>query len=853
MMKNKILTILFLLTIISASAQNPVHNANRPVDTFENHLKNSLITYYKNYPQEKIFIHTNQQAYSSGETIWYKAYAMAYGKPSALSKIVYVQLSDTAGNIIAHNKLPLINGKAHGNIDIGQKIKSGWYALTSFTSWMMNFGPQSYYRQLVFIVNPGEPLASPEKKEAPTNSFHVNFYPEGGDLVEGNLTKVAFKAYSDNGLPVKVDGIVKDQSNKTVAAITTMHDGMGEFTMEPLPGNIYTAMVRFPNGSRQEVKLPGTNKTGMLLQTSQSLNAIELKLAFSGPAEEFTNCVLAASQNSGQVITYPLQLVKGVNLFELKKEIFTTGILRLTLFDHDGLPRAERILFINNHDLQTPVLKTDTLSVSPGGHNSFSVLLRDKERRPVKGNFSVAVTDADAFEEGGASQNIFSGLLLSPELQGEVHDPGYYFKDQADSLANQLDLVMLTNGWRHFSWQKILSNENTVLNHPVEQSQYIAGKVMDYKAPTADKDKINIKLLIMNGDSTKFIGSVIPDNTGRFILKDFNHSGLSDIYLETADKKSKVPKLQVKMLSTLDDSLRQVKASPFTDQTITNFSPYYISGAKIEANYQMQINGILLKAIDVREKAKTPTQKLITEHVSQRFEMDHEFTLDLVNNPTLNIGLVDYMRGRFPGLNILGDGTDVKFIYRGGNTLQGGPPAASASVSPPSPPQPNSDFLKEIGAGNNNFLPYFYLNEVLVSFAAVKDIQLTEVALIRFMPPPIYFAPYNGGNQGAIMIYTKIQSDAMRKMAGMADFDHYIFNGFSITREFNSPDYSKPGHNASTDSRVTLYWNHDLNTDADGFLRFKFYNSGRAKKFKVIIQGISDDGRLTYLERSVPM
>jgi hypothetical protein len=90
-------------------------------------------------------VHTNQPVYSNGETIWYKVYTMAYGKPSALSKIIYLQLSDTTGNIITQNKLPLIDGAAHGNIDIGQKIKSAWYELSAFTARKMNFGPQVYF------------------------------------------------------------------------------------------------------------------------------------------------------------------------------------------------------------------------------------------------------------------------------------------------------------------------------------------------------------------------------------------------------------------------------------------------------------------------------------------------------------------------------------------------------------------------------------------------------------------------------------------------------------------------------------------------------------------------------------
>jgi hypothetical protein len=128
--------------------------------------------------------------------------------------------------------------------------------------------------------------------------------------------------------------------------------------------------------------------------------------------------------------------------------------------------------------------------------------------------------------------------------------------------------------------------------------------------------------------------------------------------------------------------------------------------------------------------------------------------------------------------------------------------------------------------------------------------SLVEIAIIRFIPPPVYFAPYNGGNNGAIMIYTKNQSDDSRNTKGMEGFDHFEVNGFSVTREFSVPDYKMLGTNAVTDNRTTLYWNHDLNSDNNGNLRFRFYNSDKAKKFKVILQGMDEEGRLIYLEKS---
>jgi len=799
--------------------------AQNQLELFKMHLKNSLISWYSKYPEEKIFVHTNQDFYSSGETIWYKVYAMAYGKPSTLSKVIYVRLTDTAGNLIVQNMRPSLEGKAYGNIDISLKIKTGWYKLSAFTSWMMNFDHEAYYQQRIYITNSTDSVSVHYSMYNIKKTYHITFYPEGGDLLDGKVSRIAFHAEDENGLPAEIEGQIKDDENKTSVNLITTHDGMGEFAIEPSATHTYVAKVHFPDGSQQSVKLPEVKTTGIVLHVSQTRDTIHLKVAFAGPKEKFQNCVLATVQNSGQINTYPLQLLNRINEFDLPKSNFLTGILRLTIFDSEGLPQAERILFINQHDLQITGLKTDTLSFFPKAINSFTTLIKDKAGLPVDGNFSIAVTDGDAFKDN-SSQNIFSALLLSPELKGKVYDPGYYFENESDSLAQQLDLVMLTNGWRHFSWQKILNNERYPVQHPVERSIYIAGKVINYENLAPINKNPKVKLLILSQDSSRFLGYLTVDSSGRFIIKDFNSTGTSDIYLQVTDKKGHIRESPIKIFTNLYDSLENVKESGFEDHAIPVLSKYYVSTTKKQAQNINFADGIILKTVEIKEKKITPTEKLISQHISPKFTSDRQFTLDLVNNPTLDIGLITYLRGKFPSLEIFGDEENPIFKYRGGNTLQ--------QLTP------------------QNSLPYFYVDEAPAQYSSISHLSLIDIAIIRFLPPPVWFAPYNGGNVGAIMIYTKRNTDEIRSAAATFDnFNHYIFNGFSITREFSSPNYSQENQKkiTSPDNRLTLYWNHDLNTDNNGVLKFSFYNSDGAKKFKVIIQGMDVQGRLLYFQR----
>jgi hypothetical protein len=791
-------------------------------------LQSSLKNYYKKYPREKLFAHLNQEAYSSGETLWYKIYAMAYGKPSALSGVVYVQLSDTAGNLIAQNKLPMTDGRAHGNIDIGPKLKSGWYKFSAFTSWMMNFDHESYFNQKIYIHNSSAPGAVTGEKEAIAKSYHIVFLPEGGDLVNGSFAHVAFKAFDDDGLPACVDGFVKDNKGAVVAKLATIHDGMGQFVIEPTAGSSYSATVKFPDGSIQAVNLPGVKADGIAIHAGQDANSVKLQIALIGGQKGLEHCLLAAVQNSGVVNTYPLQLINGFNEFKLPKTPFSTGILRLTLFNDTGLPVSERLLFVNKHDLTASELKADTLSFSPHGASAFSLMLKDDAGQPVRGNFSVAVTDGDAFKDA-ISQNIYSALLLSPELKGEVYNPGYYFKNENDSLAQQLDLVMLTNGWRHFSWNKILSGQSVALRRPVEHSINIAGKAAGYIAPK-NGSQLNIKLMIFNQDSTKFMGYATPDSTGSFILKDFNHQGLSDVYVQTADQKGRATKYKLKLLNTLDDSLKHAKADAFAEPSFPDLAGYFISRAQAEAENRELTGNIMLKTVNIKANKLTPTAKVIADHVNSKYTSDREFTLDLVTHPSTDINWIEYIRGKFPNLMIRGDYRNPQFIYRGGNTL------GTTTV--------------KMDSGNNQYQPYFYLNEALVTYDQIWDLEMVDIALIRFIPPPAWFAPFNGGNDGAILIYTKEQSDEVRDIAGISSkYDHFIFNGYSITREFAAPDYFKLKQSGLLDDRITLYWNPDIGTDAAGALKFKFNNTDVARKYRVVIQGMDTAGKLLFIQK----
>jgi hypothetical protein len=248
-----------------------------------------------------------------------------------------------------------------------------------------------------------------------------------------------------------------------------------------------------------------------------------------------------------------------------------------------------------------------------------------------------------------------------------------------------------------------------------------------------------------------------------------------------------------------------------------------------EANYNLKQQKNMLKPVTIRAYTPTKLDRLVSKYVSPSFYADYVYSADLVNNFFPNsTNMFLFLQGRFPSLTITGTQDNPVFIYRGAgaSALTRG----SASVS-------------ETGPSGGSF-PYFYVDEILTTWQDVSSIPISDVALVQFLPPPVPIAPFNGGFMGAITVYLK-KYDETSATNISATYNRFAFSGFSVTREFSSPDYgNKPFDKSISDIRSTLYWNPHLMPDGQGKMTFHFYNSDKAKRFRIIFEGIDGNGRI---------
>src|SRR3546814_9594021 len=74
---------------------------------------------------------------------------------------------------------------------------------------------------------------------------------------------------------------------------------------------------------------------------------------------------------------------------------------------------------------------------------------------------------------------MLASLLLTSDLQGYVEDPTWYFDPSHSDAAGALDLLMLTQGWRRFTWERMLSAPPEALSYKPEIDFEITGTVHD--------------------------------------------------------------------------------------------------------------------------------------------------------------------------------------------------------------------------------------------------------------------------------------------------------------------------------------------------------------------------------------
>ena len=916
----------FILTIIFSSTAT---HAQQDIDSLCMMLRDAPV-------QEKVYLHIDNNCYFKGDTIWYKAYTVRADSLTYtdMSRILYVELVSPDGMLVERQQI-IVSDKGYscGNFALTDTLYSGFFEIRAYTRWMLNFDVTEhptfwkdrdyfYNREMMhdffrmygtiysrvfpvyekpendgdyslkyFVSRPKQRIPKEQKEK-----LSVSFYPEGGHLIAGTRCKVAFEAVDEEGEQVPIIGKV----NKT--SFSASHLGRGVFEIDvPEKGDL-NANVSY-QGKNLVFKLPETEKNGCSLRLENKRNHLNALIQMKGMPVEDNYLAVILCRGVLQTHTVFKIDTSGKAQLQWDSKDLKTGVNDLIVMNSQGIPLADRLFFVNNHDYDNHVIQVtgDGLDYEP-----YSMISVDFQAPADTRQLSISVRDRSTDDPTYDTGNIFTDLLLSSELKGFIPYPSYYFESDDDIHNQALDLLMMVQGWRRYNIEDLL--ENKEMRYTPEKNLSVEGTVYptiyfdirDFSGNEAWADDFyNYEAVDPSGQtessggeeisgSSKTDASIgdkyslgkITNNENKGLKKEVTvESELildTDVYgieVETTDGGNfsfNIPPFYGKGILTmaaypLDASEKKVlkqKTKGRLDEDL--FPDYYIKRnlfypvfAKKYSFYQCHFPNSDDYLDEDAEQIEVSNKISVMDKTLQEVEVK--------GKKKRGLRIFDYTRPlcSYDAVDLYNLVTDYGLSYGKFNPAQFPRQLSMALFG-----NFNTDISPVIEDGYNiyiNYIEHFRehkteeeKNQIEILKISGRDnfqgfsepLKLKRVKTINFFSdfelrnedrPLIHAQDQSINNSDIVIDYVTLLNDATRPTFR----DRWlILPGIYEPDDFYYPDYTNftPSSDVK-DYRRTLYWNPNAILDENGQYHARFYNNGKTTRIKVSAAGLTTTGK----------
>jgi hypothetical protein len=638
----------------------------------------------------------------------------------------------------------------------------------------------------------------------------VQFMPEGGNLVAGITTKVGFKAIGEDGKgDNSIIGTIINSKQQEVATFKTSNAGMGSFEFTPQVNEVYTAKVK---GINKTYPLPLVNAMGTVLTIKPAVSNDSLSVSIIASAKLANQSqsyyligrargVVCYAQvinfNNGQVIKRPVA-----------KALFPTGIARFTLHNAANVPLNERQVFIDRYDDLRFTITNQMPKYAIRDSIALVIEVKDKNNKPVQGNFSIAITDNSQVKTDSLGSTMRNNLLLTTDLKGNVEDPGYYFTDPSKQKQAELDNLMLTQGWVGYDWKDVFAPAVTLAYQP-EKEFVVQGKATNVFGKPIEKSSIVLALKKLTA-----VRDTLTDNLGRFAFRGLVPMDSAVILLTARNKRGRQFNISLDVEEFKEPvyktTLPQVPWYVNTDTTLLKNSQAKATQAKAVEDYYgegTQLREVVIKgqrAIKGSKNLNGPggADEVIEEKVFHK--ANHQSLRDLL----IARYKKDFLQLPFYSLK----GHRVVLFIDG---VRG--------------PLTTEEYMNHLHAED------------------IRGIEIMNSSKYAMAYDPYYIHKLIGPER-AVPIFLEVTTYSgngayLKNIPGT-----YLYRPipFTLPKQFYSPKYTVNNKNKAmgTDMRSTLHWEPNILTDADGKATVSFFMADKPADFTIIIEGISGQGEV---------
>jgi len=639
----------------------------------------------------------------------------------------------------------------------------------------------------------------------------IQFFPEGGQLIIGVRTKIGFKAVKPDGLGIDVKGTIIDNSNNVVTDFSSSHLGMGQFILTPEDGKTYTVHVTYADGTTAAPDFPKVGSDGINLSLDNNdPNVLNLKLqcddAFLKDFKDKTFFILG---KSGGAICFAAKTVLKDLVYSapIPKNKFPTGVAQVTLFTDDGEPVSERVAFIQHNDQINLSVSSDHPDYTSRQKVKLNIAAKNVDQ-PDEGNFSVSVIDESKvpFNEE-AESTILNYLLFTSDIKGYIEQPNYYFNHPDQKALTDLDILLLTQGYRRYSYDEILNNKMPVLRFYPEQGINISGTLRGVNGIPVNRGNVKISIPDKN-----FFANTVTDADGRFRFSNLIFLDSAKVIVSGRDN----PKASELSLTIDGDQRQNIPINYDEPDQVNNIDSVlsaYLKNSKTQYSDLHMLTEVVIKDTRI---VKAASHKDYGNLASLSELPDHLIKASAFSGCN---NILDCLKALAMGMTFDQENFYVLTDYNQGKRV------------------PVQIFVRGIPVDMN----YVYSLNV----AEVESVEIflkDELGLVN--------SAYN--SDGAIVINmkkletTKISLQDLKQIMG-SHYEATLYpKGYEPVKTFYLPRYIGPRADqpARADLRSTVYWNPNVTTDKSGKATLEFYNADGRGTYRVTIEGVDKNGNL---------
>ena len=707
-------------------------------------IDNELESHSEKFPVEHIGLLSDKQEYLAGENIYLSCFLQVNGKPSFLSRTVYVEFGDASGKIIDKKMVSVEKGASHVVMPVPLNLSSGVYWINAYSLWMKNF-PEKIAQKPIVVLNADyarEPFLFRSEKQALANA---EWQAEGNSWVEGEEKLFVLRLSDKNGVPF-TGGFSITENGKELIKSQSDSNGLARLTLKPVKNAVYTVQagsqrlpLQLPRQEGVGITINGENKARLFVSISKSKAVPSQKFLLVGTDQERV-CFQAVFNFS-----------EAATATAISKSKLPQGLLKFYLFDEE-----HRIVAQRNYYHFTPVQPVKEINLE----NNLILRIDTSLHNGI-----LAVTIPASQHLLGA----FNHISLMPELQNA------YWAQVPDLSAASLQTIdniciLMPSAQVGSEWQL----HDQPLKYIVESGIAVKGIVMPY-AGKANPQGYKAELIIKGEDSSTTLSSVQTLPNGEFIIPDLKFQKAARIYFQGNNAANGKELLDMRLYPSYLDTLKSMSRLPGMQYE------KYAANSKQTAEVQKQFEAYsennqykALEAVVIKAKVRSRTDSLKQEYLTPLFA---DGNAQIIEPEGHFISFWHFLRGRVAGVRVEGnlDNPQV-FLSRNMGTIT----ATNSS---------GEDLSESFGESEGIV---YYLNEVQVSKDVVSTLNTNDIALVVVNKEPMAaLGAYNGmiaifTKKGVALGNTVSKSMAHEKRLGYSDFNR----NFQLNREAFKPGSS---------------------------------------------------------------